>query len=283
MKKTICLLMSLLAMAGSMHVTAQDGGKNLNFADFPEGYIFSPDEQQDPQSLSFACAMLIVENDQLKVKQCDVDELSAAPALKVKLCNGEGKDTVVTVTQPAFYNYLRVTVPNILGYLEQQDVDTRHQLMIKVQAFLDAHRLPVSESEASVKGEAHSIVASDDAVMPTSYSKMSDLDAANFTDIHAYIRSKVSGTYRGPSSVNAGTDPIYVVDGMQVSSIDGMSPRDIYSVEFLKDAAATIYGVRGANGVFNIVTKAAHQQKEAEAAARKAARAERRAKRHAGK
>lgn len=283
MKRTVYILFCLLAMAGSMHVAAQGSGPSYPLVYGPDGYRYAPIEEQDAQSLDFLCTTIYTENNLLKVKQWDADDLSSAPALKVKYVNEEGKDSVCSVSQTAIYNLLRDNVDAVNHVLEKQSPESRHQIMIQLQAFLDAHRLPVSESEASVKGEAHSIVASDDAVMPTSYSKMSDLDAANFTDIHAYIRSKVSGTYRGPSSVNAGTDPIYVVDGMQVSSIDGMSPRDIYSVEFLKDAAATIYGVRGANGVFNIVTKAAHQQKEAEAAARKAARAERRAKRHAGK
>lgn len=117
----------------------------------------------------------------------------------------------------------------------------------------------------------------------SSYQLMSDLDAANYTDIHSYIRSKVSGTNRGVTSVNSGTDPIYVVDGIQVSSIDGMSPIDIYSVEFIKDASASIYGFRGVNGVFNIVTKAGHAQKENEAAARELAKLQRREARAAAR
>lgn len=136
-------------------------------------------------------------------------------------------------------------------------------------------------------GAAHSaadgvgaiLAPTDDATSVTSYSKVSDLDAANYTDIHAYIRSRVSGTNRGPSSVNSGTDPIYVVDGIQVGSIDGLSPMDVYSVEFVKDSSAAIYGFRGVNGVYNIVTKAGHRAKEAEAEARRAAREARRSAR----
>ena len=47
---------------------------------------------------------------------------------------------------------------------------------------------------------------------------------------------------RGVSS-NAGSDPLYVVDGVRLSDISGIDPNDIESMEVLKDAAsAAIYG-----------------------------------------
>lgn len=79
---------------------------------------------------------------------------------------------------------------------------------------------------------------------------------------------------RGNNSINAGTTPLFVIDGMQMDmssdeiattgatgggTFDPMSflnPNDIESIEVLKDATATaIYGARGANGVIIITTK----------------------------
>lgn len=61
---------------------------------------------------------------------------------------------------------------------------------------------------------------------------------------------------RGASSISANNDPLYVVDGIQSSVGNQVSPEDIESIEILKDAAATaIYGARGANGVVIITTK----------------------------
>ncbi len=62
---------------------------------------------------------------------------------------------------------------------------------------------------------------------------------------------------RGRRSFNASNDPLYVVDGIPLSSgIDDINPNDIVSMEVLKDASATaIYGARGANGVVIITTK----------------------------
>lgn len=76
---------------------------------------------------------------------------------------------------------------------------------------------------------------------------------------------------RGRASLNSGTQPLYVIDGMPVNSdtdamsssdnnmVDPMSsinPSDIESITVLKDAAATaIYGSRAANGVIVVTTK----------------------------
>jgi TonB-linked SusC/RagA family outer membrane protein len=66
---------------------------------------------------------------------------------------------------------------------------------------------------------------------------------------------------RGATSVNASSDPLYVVDGVYAYAED-VSPGDIASIEILKDASATaIYGSKGANGVVLITTKKGAQGK----------------------
>lgn len=64
---------------------------------------------------------------------------------------------------------------------------------------------------------------------------------------------------RGERSLSASNEPLYVVDGvpiMSASGIETINPRDIESIDILKDASATaIYGSRGANGVVIITTK----------------------------
>lgn len=89
--------------------------------------------------------------------------------------------------------------------------------------------------------------------------------------------SGISIKIRGGSSLRANNEPLYVIDGVLMSSagqdaisatssvggiqeaqngLNGINPRDIESIEILKDASATaIYGSRGANGVVLITTK----------------------------
>lgn len=61
---------------------------------------------------------------------------------------------------------------------------------------------------------------------------------------------------RGAASVNANSDPLYVVDGVPMTTLGGLNPSDIASIEVLKDAAsAAIYGSRGSNGVVIVSTR----------------------------
>ena len=56
----------------------------------------------------------------------------------------------------------------------------------------------------------------------------------------------------GSSSLNVSTEPLFVVDGIIVYSIDDISPKTVKSIEVLKGPDASIYGMRGANGVIVI-------------------------------
>lgn len=62
---------------------------------------------------------------------------------------------------------------------------------------------------------------------------------------------------RGGNSVNAGNEPLYVIDGfIGGGDLNTINPNDIKSIEILKDASSTaIYGSRGSNGVVLITTK----------------------------
>lgn len=85
---------------------------------------------------------------------------------------------------------------------------------------------------------------------------------------------------RGANSVNASSNPLYVIDGVQIdidesevatstvgnstsmNPLATLNPNDIQSIEVLKDASATaIYGSRGANGVVIVTTKGGKSKK----------------------
>lgn len=69
-----------------------------------------------------------------------------------------------------------------------------------------------------------------------------------------YVSTKIR--VRGVGSINASSDPLYVVDGYPVGNDLFINPNDIESIDILKDAAsAAIYGSRAAGGVVLITTK----------------------------
>lgn len=92
---------------------------------------------------------------------------------------------------------------------------------------------------------------------------MKNASKANYTNIYDMIRGEVPGvlvngtriSIRGSSSVNAGNEPLFVVDGAPVTTISGINPSDVESISILKGSSTAIYGARGANGVILIDLK----------------------------
>lgn len=76
------------------------------------------------------------------------------------------------------------------------------------------------------------------------------------TSAAANPNSSSSLQIRGATSLQAGNDPLIVIDGVPGGDIRTLAPQDIESMTVLKDAAsAAIYGTRGANGVILITTR----------------------------
>jgi len=85
--------------------------------------------------------------------------------------------------------------------------------------------------------------------------------------VNIFSNSSQPGAYgsrvviRGQATINASSDPLYVVDGVVMENFYLMNPNDIESMEVLKDASATaIYGARGANGVIMVTTKRGNKE-----------------------
>jgi hypothetical protein len=81
-----------------------------------------------------------------------------------------------------------------------------------------------------------------------------------YTDVFQMIRQEVPGVVvsghsimvQGPNSFLGSHEPLYVVDGHIVPSIDYVNPQEVKSIRLLKGSEATIYGTEGANGVISI-------------------------------
>ena len=83
---------------------------------------------------------------------------------------------------------------------------------------------------------------------------------SSYQNIYDMIRGEVSGvlvigktiTISGTSTTNSNNQPLIVVDGTTVASVDDILPQMVKSIDLLKGASASIYGARGANGVLLI-------------------------------
>lgn len=89
----------------------------------------------------------------------------------------------------------------------------------------------------------------------------------SYSNIYDMLKGAVSGVQvigkniiiQGQSPQNS--TPLFVVNGVAVTSIDNIQPIEVKSVEVLKGAAASIYGARGANGVILINLKTGPENK----------------------
>ena len=93
--------------------------------------------------------------------------------------------------------------------------------------------------------------------------KVEGKQAITYTDMYDYLRGRVPGVtvtssnsiiIRGISSNNQ-TEPLILVDGVEIDDLSTVDPNMVDTVEVLKDGSSSIYGIRGGNGVILITTK----------------------------
>ncbi|NWJ50075.1 MAG: SusC/RagA family TonB-linked outer membrane protein [Bacteroidetes bacterium] len=152
-----------------------------------------------------------------------------------------------------------------MGYLSEK-ITLKGQTKIDIKLTSDVKRL----DEVVVVG--YGTVRKRDLTGTVSSMKTEELVKSPAGNVMEAVQGKISGvdiirssgaagagisiTVRGNRSINAGNDPLYIVDGIQYSNIQDVNPNDILSMDILKDASTTaIYGSRGANGVIIITTK----------------------------
>lgn len=102
-----------------------------------------------------------------------------------------------------------------------------------------------------------------DDVSDTSKEKIAD--PMQFRDIYDYLRGKVAGVVvtarnsiviRGASDFKENKSPLFILNGVQVdeTTFGQIVPTTIQSIKILKGPETAIYGIRGANGVIEVVT-----------------------------
>jgi TonB-dependent starch-binding outer membrane protein SusC len=86
---------------------------------------------------------------------------------------------------------------------------------------------------------------------------------ASYNSIYDMIKGELPGVQvngtsiriRENSSIVSDNEPLFVVDNTPVNSIDGIQPQMVKSISVLKGSAASIYGLKGSNGVILISLK----------------------------
>ena len=167
-----------------------------------------------------------------------------------------------------------VLVISYIGYLSQE-IPVGNQSAINVTLKEDTQTLDEvvvvgygTMRKSDVTGSI-STAKGDDLVKNQSFSALDNL-RGKAAGVNIFSNSSQPGAYgsrvviRGQATINASSDPLYVVDGVVMENFYLMNPNDIESMEVLKDASAAIYGARAANGVILITTKKGRAGKKPE-------------------
>ena len=172
-------------------------------------------------------------------------------------------DGKFSISMPAGHNKLKVTYVGMVD----QDVTVKGNSVrvvlapdetnldeVMVVAYGTAKKSAFTGSAAVVKSDDIAKISSSNAMSALS-GKVSGVQINSATG--APGQESFSIRIRGISSINAGNDPLVIVDGAPYNGdINNLNQNDIASMTVLKDAAsAALYGARGANGVVIITTK----------------------------
>jgi TonB-dependent Receptor Plug Domain/CarboxypepD_reg-like domain len=117
-------------------------------------------------------------------------------------------------------------------------------------------------NEQDLKSEGtNKVTLAQDSIKKTSKIRGKKLNT--YSDIYQMIRAEVTGVVVNGRSVQiqqghsffGSTTPLFVINGVIVSSIDDVNPRDVKSIRILKGTEASVYGINGTNGVISITLK----------------------------
>ena len=107
----------------------------------------------------------------------------------------------------------------------------------------------------------------DDVNYSVSSVKVSDKEIATYNNMYDYLRGRVPGVQvtsdnriiiRGLGTNSDYSDPLILVDGVEVTDLSSIDPAFVESVDVIKDGSSAIYGMQGANGV--IIIKTTHSK-----------------------
>ncbi|MBC7923395.1 MAG: TonB-dependent receptor [Ferruginibacter sp.] len=138
---------------------------------------------------------------------------------------------------------------NVINVQLKEDVTTLNEIV--AIGYQTLRKSDVTGAISSVKSEELNLAAP--TVGQSLVGKVAGVQIAQVSGA-PYVSTKIR--VRGVGSVNASSDPLYVIDGYPAGNDVFINPNDIESIDILKDAAsAAIYGSRAAGGVVIITTK----------------------------
>ena len=203
-----------------------------------------------------------------------VKDANGEPMIGVTIATGTGTGAVTdmdgnftiqnaspsTVLNISYVGYKSQTVKvgssNALNIVLQEDNTTLEDVV--VIGYGTMKRRDLTGAVASVTGEKLAA----NPVSNVAQALQGQLPGVNVISQDGRPGATMSIRVRGGGSITQSNDPLFIVDGVQVSDISDIPADNIETIDVLKDAASTaIYGARGANGVILVTTKTGQEGK----------------------
>lgn len=210
----------------------------------------------------FFAASLTAQNKTLSGKVTDVKDGSPLPSVTVRIKDGNAigvtnADGTFKVVVPA---KIKALIFSSLDYSEIESPATAGEMIVKMEkgnkvlseVIVSGY---VTRSKRSNTGSASVISADDVRSQPNA--SFDQLLQGQAPGLNVKTGSGQPGrsadvVIRGKGSINGSTNPLYILDGIEIKGEDfsSMNQNDFETITVLKDAASTaIYGSRGSNGV----------------------------------
>ena len=160
--------------------------------------------------------------------------------------------------QFSFLGYVTQTISvngkPVLNVVLKEDATNLDEIV--VIGYQTVRRKDLTGSVASVNGKEIAAVP----VSDISQALQGKLPGVNITSQDGRPEASISIRVRGGGSISQSNEPLILVDGATVTSLNDIPADQVESIDVLKDASSTaIYGARGANGVILVTTKGAKE------------------------
>lgn len=153
-----------------------------------------------------------------------------------------------------------ISALHTLAGLGEAEIDGENMLRIELGGVIGPPRPETRKSSDEQINIGYGTVDKQKLITPVTSVNNVSSKYASYNNIYDVLKGTVPGVQvkdkkiviGGPSSFNLSSEPLFIVDGMEVSTIDDIQPVMIESIQVLKGPSASIYGVKGANGVILI-------------------------------
>lgn len=147
---------------------------------------------------------------------------------------------------------LEIDGRNVINVILQEDTEVLDEVV--VVGYGVQRKTDVTSAVAKIKKEDFSSVITTSSPLQMVQGKIPGLamSRSGGSDPNAEMSLQI----RGMSTLNAGSSPLIIIDGIPGGNLNSISPNDIESIDVLRDgSAAAIYGSRGTSGVIIVTTK----------------------------